>query len=137
VSGFFDQDGWNAPTGDTAPAPTAEQAPAPEQQPEPAPPPEMAPAPAPVAPPSSFKTGTAVVMVGLGAALGWAAGGLWGAGAGALWVGAARNGLRSRAQWPTDPSGAAKTASLAVVGAALGGYLAYRAYHARKPSALE
>jgi hypothetical protein len=79
----------------------------------------------------AFKTGVAVVLVGVGAAVGWAAGGGWGAGAGALWVGAARNGLRARSQWQTDPSGAAKTASLAVVGAALGGYLAYRAYRAR------
>lgn len=78
-----------------------------------------------------------MVLVGAGAAVGFAFGGLWGAGAGALFVGAGRNGLRAKQQWSSDPAEAAKSGTLAALGAALGGYLVYRAYKSDSPHALE
>lgn len=84
-----------------------------------------------------MRTGLYIVLVGAGAAAGFLVGGAWGAGAGAMFVGAARNGLRARSEWRTSPGDAAKSGTLAVLGAALGGYLAYRAARADSPRALE
>ena len=99
-------------------------------------------APAPAAQPSSFSVGIAVLLVGAGATAGYVLGGGWGAGAGALFVGAARNGMRARKDWSSDPASAAKAASFAAIGAGIGAYLVYRAVGAsrgrpRRVSALE
>lgn len=75
--------------------------------------------------------GIALLLAGTGAAIGWAAGGGWGAGAGLTLVGALRNGARAKSLWasqvPAEREEAAKSATMAVVGAAIGGYFAYRA----------
>jgi len=75
--------------------------------------------------------GIAVVMAGAGLAAGWLLGGAWGAGAGFIFVGAARNGWRAKELWPSanpaDREEAAKSATMAVVGGVIGAYLAYRA----------
>jgi hypothetical protein len=80
--------------------------------------------------------GMALVLAGLGVATGAVFGGAWGAGAGFILVGAARNGWRAKSLWPSTQPGdreeAAKSATMATIGAALGGYLAYRAVKSRK-----
>jgi hypothetical protein len=102
---------WQQPTGDDAAAPPI----APEPQP--------ASATAP-----SKSAGTAVVLLGAGALTGLVAGGLWGAGAGALLVGATRNALRAKGEWQSDAGSAAQAILFALAGMGLGGYCAYKAY---------
>jgi len=91
-------------------------------------------APAPVAPAPASRTsaGVALLLAGSGAVAGWLMGGGWGAGAGLLLVGAARNGYRAKSLWTADRAEAAKCATMAVAGAAGGGYLAYRAVKGKK-----
>ena len=75
--------------------------------------------------------GVGILLAGTGLAAGWVLGGPWGAGAGFILVGAARNGWRAKQLWPSQQPGereeAAKSATMAVAGALIGGYLAYRA----------
>jgi hypothetical protein len=75
--------------------------------------------------------GVGILLAGTGLAAGWILGGPWGAGAGFILVGAARNGWRAKQLWPSaqpaDREEAAKSATMAVAGALIGGYLAYRA----------
>jgi hypothetical protein len=75
--------------------------------------------------------GVALVLAGTGLAAGWLLGGAWGAGAGFILVGAARNGWRAQELWPSanpaEREEAAKSATMAVVGGVIGAYLAYRA----------
>lgn len=79
--------------------------------------------------------GVAVVMAGAGLAVGWLVAGAWGAGAGFVLLGAARNGMRAKQLWssaqPGDREEAAKSATMAAIGTVLGGYLAYCAHRAR------
>jgi hypothetical protein len=76
----------------------------------------------------------AILLAGSGAIAGWLLGGGWGAGAGLLLMGAARNGYKAKSIWTTDRAEAAKCATMAVAGAAGGGYLAYRAVKGKKSS---
>ena len=80
--------------------------------------------------------GMAVVLAGAGLTAGWLLAGVWGAGAGFVIVGAARNGLRAKQLWSSAQAGdreeAAKSATMAAIGAAVGGYLAYRAVQTRR-----
>lgn len=74
--------------------------------------------------------GLGLLLAAGGLALGFVVGGVFGAGAGLLGVGAARNGQRARLLW-RDPSEearqeAAKSASMAVVGGAMAVYLAWQ-----------
>jgi hypothetical protein len=79
--------------------------------------------------------GMAVVLSGVGLTAGWLLAGAWGAGAGFVLLGAARNGMRAKQLWsstqPGDREEAAKSATMAAIGAAVGGYLTYRAARAR------
>lgn len=76
--------------------------------------------------------GVALVFAAVGGGIGAALGGAWGLGAGILLVGALRNAVRARQLWgardESDREEAAKSATMGVVGAAAGGYLAYQAY---------
>lgn len=76
--------------------------------------------------------GVALVFAALGGGIGAAVGGAWGFGAGILLVGSARNAIRARQLWTapdaSDREEAAKSATMGIVGAAAGGYLAYQAY---------
>lgn len=105
--------------------------------PEPTPEPAPLPPPMPAAPAPSARTtaGIAILLAGAGATAGFVFGGAWGAGAGLLFMGAAQNGYRAKTGWSSaDPSvraDAAKSATMALLGAALGGYLAYRAYQGK------
>jgi hypothetical protein len=80
--------------------------------------------------------GMAVVLASFGMAAGWVVGGVHGAGAGLLLVGAARNALRARADWRSPDESmraeAAKSATMAIAGIALGGYLIYDARSRRE-----
>ena len=88
------------------------------------------------APSARRGAGMALVLAGIGVATGAVFGGAWGAGAGFILVGAARNGWRAKSLWPSvqpgDREEAAKSATMATIGAALGGYLTYRAMKSRK-----
>lgn len=79
--------------------------------------------------------GVGLLLATAGTGAGFWLGGPVGAGAGLLLVGAARNTLRATRGWSdTDPvvrQDAGTSASLALFGALLGGYLAYRAYAKR------
>jgi len=76
--------------------------------------------------------GIGLVMATAGTGAGFWLGGPLGAGAGLLLVGAARNTLRATRGWsdadPVVRQDAGTSASLALFGALLGGYLAYRVY---------
>jgi hypothetical protein len=76
--------------------------------------------------------GISIVLAGAGVITGWLVGGGWGAGAGLLLVGAARNGYKARSIWGSDRAEAAKRLTMAVAGGAGGGYMAYRAMKGRK-----
>jgi hypothetical protein len=89
------------------------------------------------APPEAYRAarrgaGVGLVLATAGTGTGFWLGGPMGAGAGLLLVGAARNTLRATRGWSdADPSvrqDAGTSASLALFGALLGGYLAYRVY---------
>jgi hypothetical protein len=134
-----EQTTWMSSDSGAALLPTSDQtaattAPAPSAMP----PPAAMPAPAPQMAPSPMTdaaarrgAGTAVLLAGAGLAAGWIVGGPWGAGAGFILIGAARNGWRAKELWPSAQAGdreeAAKSATMAVVGGVIGGYLAYRA----------
>lgn len=81
------------------------------------------------------RAGAAVVVAGVGLGAGALLGGLWGAGSGLLFAGAAMNSIRARTLWQsTDPasrSEAVKTTVMAIVGIAGAGYLGYRAREAQ------
>lgn len=81
---------------------------------------------------SARGAGVALIFAALGGGVGAVVGGAWGFGAGILFVGAARNALRARQLWGAqgepEREEAAKSATMGIVGAAAGGYLAYRAY---------
>jgi hypothetical protein len=74
----------------------------------------------------------ATVAIGTGVAVG----GPWGAGAGLLLVGAAANGYRAQKWWsspePSEKHEAVVSAVFSAFGIAVGGYMAYKAYEARK-----
>lgn len=140
--------GWSSELGDAAaedaPMPFP-MAPMPSSMPEPGPaPPHM-----PFAPPAATwapgiatvqesdaaarrGAGIGVLIAAAGAGLGAWAGGWCGAGAGLVLVGALRNAVRAKQLWPSalpvDREEAAKSATMAVFGTALGGYLIYKAY---------
>jgi len=82
-----------------------------------------------------MSAGLGLLLAGAGAGIGCWLGGLWGAGAGLLLVGASRNGLRAGRDWQSpDPQAraeAGRSAGIATIGGVAGGYLAYRAYHHR------
>jgi len=101
---------------------------------EPIAPPAAAPLPAPIDPSARTGAGVAILMAGAGAITGWLVGGGWGAGAGLLLMGAARNGYKARSLWSADRAEAAKRLTMAVAGGAGGGYMAYRAMKGRKGS---
>jgi len=96
--------------------------------------PAAAPLPAPIDPSARTGAGVAILMAGAGAITGWLVGGGWGAGAGLLLMGAARNGYKARSLWSADRAEAAKRLTMAVAGGAGGGYMAYRAMKGRKGS---
>ena len=79
--------------------------------------------------------GVGLIMATAGTGAGFWFGGPVGAGAGLLLVGAARNTLRATSGWsdadPVVRQDAGTSASLALFGALLGGYLAYRVYAKR------
>lgn len=99
-------------------------------------PPAQYPAALVSATPASPRTraGTAVVVAGVGLGAGALLGGLWGAGSGLLFAGAALNSVRARTLWQaTDADSrreAVKTTVMAIVGLAGAGYLGYRAREA-------
>lgn len=72
--------------------------------------------------------------VALGAGI--AVGGPWGAGAGVLLAGATVNGYRAQKWWgspePSEKHEAVVSAVFAAFGVGLGGYMAYKAYGAKK-----
>jgi hypothetical protein len=124
-----------APTPDTSPdlispGPAA-------AQPPPLSPLQPLPAPsAPTADPAaSRRAGAAVVLAGVGIGTGALLGGLWGAGSGLFFSGAAMNALRARSLWVSDYADdrkeAIKTTVMAVLGVAAAGYLGYRAKQAK------
>lgn len=80
------------------------------------------------------RAGTAVVVAGVGLGAGALLGGLWGAGSGLLFAGAALNSVRARTLWQaTDADArreAVKTTVMAIVGLAGAGYFGYRAREA-------
>lgn len=80
--------------------------------------------------------GMGVLLATGGLLAGAVLGGAWGAGAGLLLVGAFRNASRARRFWGDPAPGqrheAAKSATLAVFGAGVGSYLAYRAYQVKE-----
>lgn len=92
---------------------------------------------APAASPSSLSAGTGLLMVVAGTAAGFWLGGPWGAGAGLLLTGAGRNAVRAQQAWgspdPAQRLEAGKSATMAVFGIGIGGYLSYLAYEARRP----
>lgn len=77
------------------------------------------------------RAGAAVVVAGVGLGAGALLGGLWGAGSGLLFAGAALNSIRARSLWQQTDSvsraEAVKTTVMAIVGLAGAGYLGYRA----------
>lgn len=92
--------------------------------------------PAPTADPAaSRRAGAAVVFAGVGIGTGAILGGLWGAGSGLLFSGAAMNAFRARTLWASDYADdrkeAIKTTVMAVIGVAVAGYLGYRAKQAK------
>ncbi len=74
----------------------------------------------------------ATVALGAGIAIG----GPWGAGAGVLLAGAAVNGYRAQKWWgspePSEKHEAVVSAVFATFGVGVGGYMAYKAYNAKK-----
>jgi len=118
-------------------APQSEPETAPMPVPAPAPMPASAqPAQAPLDASARRGAGTALLLSGGAATAGWVVGGAWGAGAGFLLLGAVRNAWRAKTLWPsavaTEREEAAKSATMAVVGVLLGGYLSYRAVTAKR-----
>lgn len=127
--------------GDPAPAPDASPdliSPGPSAAPAP-PPSPIQPLPVPPAPTAdpaaSRRAGAAVVFAGVGIGTGALLGGLWGAGSGLFFSGAAMNALRARTLWASDFADdrkeAIKTTVMAVIGVAAAGYLGYRAKQAK------
>jgi len=91
----------------------------------------------PIVPPTARRSAAmSILIAGAGGILGAITGGLWGAGAGVLLGGAIRNGWRAQSGWRSmeEPvrSEAAKSATMAAIGLAAGGFLAYRAYSSKK-----
>lgn len=127
---------YGADPGSASPAPDAVPAP-------------MAPAPLPfvggVAPPAAASpdryraarvgAGLGLLMATAGTGIGLWVGGPMGAGSGLLLVGSVRNTLRAMRGWsdpdPVVRQDAGTSASLALFGALLGGYLGYRVYSKR------
>ncbi len=112
------------------------QAPSPAPFVPPAPPaaeaaelPVFLPAPAPPSPRARQGAGVGVLLAVAGTSVGYLFGGLRGAGAGLLLTGAARNTLRASRGWtdpdPTVRHEAGTSASLALFGTLVGGYLVY------------
>jgi len=104
-------------------------------------PPPIMPPPAEIAAPISLPSAQrsaalSILLAGAGGIIGAITGGLWGAGAGILLGGAARNAWRAQSGWSSadEPirNEAAKSATMAAIGVAAGGLLAYQAYSATK-----
>lgn len=91
----------------------------------------QAPAAATTDPTASRRAGAAIVCAGIGIGTGALLGGLWGAGSGLLFAGAAMNAYRARSLWASDYADdkkeAVKTTVMAVVGIGVAGYLGYKA----------
>jgi hypothetical protein len=122
---------------DTPQAPPASMVDAPTILPVPAPVPAFAPSYTAAPDTRSARTGAGIgfILAASGTGLGFWLGGPLGAGAGLLLVGAARNTLRATRGWgspdPVQRQDAGTSASLALFGAAIGGYLSYRVYSKR------
>lgn len=120
-------------------APVAPPPPVDVVPPEPYPSP-LVPSPPPAVPPSARQSaGVGVLLAVAGTSVGYLLGGLRGAGAGLLLIGATRNTLRASRGW-TDPDPAVRrdagtSASLALFGVLVGGYLAYSARSERAGAA--
>lgn len=136
--------GLTAPSADLGPMPLA-PAPEPEPlarsaprhlQPQPvaAAPPALAPVPTAPRPPSRAWAGLTLVAAALAGGLGYRLGGGWGAAAGALYVGGARNALRTCRTIGSDTAEATKSGTVALFGLAGAGYMTYRAAKARSES---
>lgn len=102
-----------------------------------APAPEPAPMPASVTAPGARRgAGVSLLVAATGTVVGFAAGGLWGAGAGLLMAGALRNAARAKKLWGSadvaDREEAASSVTWAIMGGAGGAYLGYRAYQERR-----
>ncbi len=98
-----------------------------------------APIPAPAAaatPNASRRAGVALLFAGVGAGTGALVGGLWGAGSGLFFSGAAMNAFRARQLWSSDYADdraeAVKSTVMSVVGLGLAAYLGYKANEARR-----
>ena len=78
--------------------------------------------------------GMGLVSVVLGGIAGFVVGGTWGAGAGALGVGALRNGSRAFSMWRSEGATpeATKSATVSVLGLAAAGWLGYNAMQRNK-----
>jgi hypothetical protein len=99
----------------------------------------VAPTPAaatPSATSASRRAGVAVIAAGVGVGTGALLGGLWGAGSGLFFAGAACNAFRARqlfcSDTPGDQAEAIKTTVMTVVGVGLAGYLGYKAHASKK-----
>jgi hypothetical protein len=88
--------------------------------------------------PSRFGVGLAILCVGAAAGAGAYFGGAYGAGAGLLLAGGARNTWRAKQLWsaplPEQRSEAVKSGTMALFGLGVGGWLAYKAYESRRAS---
>ncbi len=73
-----------------------------------------------------------MLLAGVGVGAGALLGGLWGAGSGLLFSGAALNALRARKLWqsPDQQGEAIKTTVMMVLGIGVAGYFGYRAHQA-------
>lgn len=97
---------------------------------------QTAPAPVPAASQSSTNfsraAGVSVLVAAVGIGVGAFFGRWWGAGAGLLAAGALRNAARARSLWGSadamEREEASSSATVALLGGAGAGYLAYRAY---------
>ena len=89
-----------------------------------------------IAPTARRSAAASILIAGAGGILGAITGGLWGAGAGVLLGGAVRNAWRAQSSWGSmeEPvrNEAAKSATMAAIGIAAGGFLAYQAYSSKK-----
>lgn len=102
--------------------------------------PGLSPLPA-LAPPSNLavakrRAGAAVVLAGVGVGTGALLGGLWGAGSGLFFAGAACNAFRARqlfaSDFADDRKEAIKRTVMSLAGVGLAGYLGYKAHQQRE-----
>jgi hypothetical protein len=81
------------------------------------------------------RAGAAVVLAGVGVGTGALLGGLWGAGSGLFFAGAACNAFRARqlfaSDFADDRKEAIKRTVMSLAGVGLAGYLGYKAHQKR------